>query len=62
MVHVHGFWQLGRTHFGGVSTRPLLKDAYDPCVDDEVDFYWLKLKPDCGKIALIITPDFQCNI
>jgi hypothetical protein len=62
MVHMHVFWQLGRTRFGGVSTRPLLKDAYDPCVDDEVDFYWLKLKPDCGKIALIIIPDFQCNI
>jgi serine carboxypeptidase-like clade 2 len=31
--------QLGRTHFGGVSTRPLLKDSYDPCVDDEVETY-----------------------
>ncbi|KAH9543433.1 hypothetical protein CY35_13G064700 [Sphagnum magellanicum] len=31
--------QLGRTHFGGVSTRPLLKDAYDPCVADEVETY-----------------------
>lgn len=29
-------WQLGRTRFGGLSTRPLLKDSYDPCVDDEV--------------------------
>lgn len=31
--------QLSRTRHGGISTRPLLKDSYDPCVDDEVETY-----------------------
>lgn len=31
--------QLSRTRFGGLSTRPLMKDSYDPCVDDEVEVY-----------------------